>query len=317
MSGIVVKDHSIKLFGKTIDLLPFIEQIQSSSVTSTSQETKDLSGGEITHEFDESTNPTDETSSEISDGTAAQSPTKNSEISQTESSSNTSPEKETLKKPDEILPCPRCESMDTKFCYFNNYNVNQPRYFCRKCQRYWTCGGTMRNVPVGSGRRKNKNVVVQNYGHVIVQESGAGHHLNPNGFFIFGPTGPSNGDPNSTRNGFPVAFYPTASYWGSAVTSPPWNIPLNPESSVLGKHPREEKTMIRPKTLRIDDPNEAAKSSIWSTIGMKREKIGSFAFKAFDPKIRHNNNRSVDSTETVLQANPAALSRSVNFQELA
>ncbi|KAJ4780404.1 Dof zinc finger protein [Rhynchospora pubera] len=59
-----------------------------------------------------------------------------------------------LKKPDKIIPCPRCNSMDTKFCYYNNYNVNQPRHFCKNCQRYWTAGGTMRNVPVGAGRRK-------------------------------------------------------------------------------------------------------------------------------------------------------------------
>jgi hypothetical protein len=63
----------------------------------------------------------------------------------------------TLKKPDKILPCPRCNSMDTKFCYYNNYSVNQPRHFCKNCQRYWTAGGTMRNVPVGAGRRKSKN----------------------------------------------------------------------------------------------------------------------------------------------------------------
>ncbi|XAR51728.1 hypothetical protein NMG60_11006443 [Bertholletia excelsa] len=68
-----------------------------------------------------------------------------------------SQEKSTLKKPDKILPCPRCNSMDTKFCYYNNYNVNQPRHFCKNCQRYWTAGGTMRNVPVGAGRRKNKS----------------------------------------------------------------------------------------------------------------------------------------------------------------
>ncbi|KAH7838453.1 hypothetical protein Vadar_026574 [Vaccinium darrowii] len=46
--------------------------------------------------------------------------------------------------------------METKFCYFNNYNVNQPRHFCKGCQRYWTAGGALRNVPVGAGRRKNK-----------------------------------------------------------------------------------------------------------------------------------------------------------------
>ncbi|CAN6327619.1 unnamed protein product [Urochloa humidicola] len=57
------------------------------------------------------------------------------------------------------LPCPRCRSRDTKFCYFNNYNVNQPRHFCRACHRYWTAGGAIRNVPVGSGRRKNRPVL--------------------------------------------------------------------------------------------------------------------------------------------------------------
>ncbi|XP_057862663.1 SWI/SNF complex subunit SWI3A isoform X2 [Cryptomeria japonica] len=62
-----------------------------------------------------------------------------------------------LKKPDKLLRCPRCDSLGTKFCYYNNYNVNQPRYFCRNCQRYWTAGGTMRNVPIGAGRRKNKH----------------------------------------------------------------------------------------------------------------------------------------------------------------
>ncbi|KAB2078150.1 hypothetical protein ES319_A06G142100v1 [Gossypium barbadense] len=60
------------------------------------------------------------------------------------------------KRPDEIIPCPRCRSMETKFCYFNNYNVNQPRHFCKGCQRYWTAGGALRNVPVGAGRRKAK-----------------------------------------------------------------------------------------------------------------------------------------------------------------
>ena len=59
-------------------------------------------------------------------------------------------------KPDKIIPCPRCKSMETKFCYFNNYNVNQPRHFCKGCQRYWTAGGALRNVPVGAGRRKTK-----------------------------------------------------------------------------------------------------------------------------------------------------------------
>ncbi|CAM0882622.1 unnamed protein product [Alopecurus aequalis] len=54
------------------------------------------------------------------------------------------------------LPCPRCRSRETKFCYFNNYNVNQPRHFCKACHRYWTAGGALRNVPIGAGRRKNR-----------------------------------------------------------------------------------------------------------------------------------------------------------------
>ncbi|CAN6887760.1 unnamed protein product [Brassica oleracea var. botrytis] len=79
----------------------------------------------------------------------------NSEITTT-TTTTASEEKTTddLKKPDKILPCPRCKSSDTKFCYYNNYNVTQPRHFCRSCQRYWTSGGSMRTVPVGSGQNK-------------------------------------------------------------------------------------------------------------------------------------------------------------------
>ena len=72
-----------------------------------------------------------------------------------------------LKKPDKILPCPRCNSMDTKFCYYNNYNIHQPRHFCRGCQRYWTAGGSMRNLPVGAGRRKSKSSTANCHGILI------------------------------------------------------------------------------------------------------------------------------------------------------
>ncbi|XP_009758434.1 dof zinc finger protein DOF2.1 [Nicotiana tabacum] len=54
--------------------------------------------------------------------------------------------------------CPRCDSTNTKFCYYNNYSLTQPRYFCKSCRRYWTKGGTLRNVPVGGGCRKNKRI---------------------------------------------------------------------------------------------------------------------------------------------------------------
>ncbi|KAL5730433.1 hypothetical protein ACHQM5_003254 [Ranunculus cassubicifolius] len=54
--------------------------------------------------------------------------------------------------------CPRCDSTNTKFCYYNNYSLSQPRYFCKTCRRYWTQGGTLRNVPVGGGCRKGKRL---------------------------------------------------------------------------------------------------------------------------------------------------------------
>ncbi|KAK9093902.1 hypothetical protein Scep_025371 [Stephania cephalantha] len=59
-------------------------------------------------------------------------------------------------KEQHALNCPRCNSTNTKFCYYNNYSLTQPRYFCKTCRRYWTEGGSLRNVPVGGGSRKNK-----------------------------------------------------------------------------------------------------------------------------------------------------------------
>ncbi|KAL1549262.1 dof zinc finger protein DOF3.5 [Salvia divinorum] len=57
----------------------------------------------------------------------------------------------------ELSPaCPRCGSSNTKFCYYNNYSLTQPRYFCKGCRRYWTKGGSLRNVPVGGGCRKTR-----------------------------------------------------------------------------------------------------------------------------------------------------------------
>ncbi|GJW07939.1 DOF zinc finger protein DOF3.4 [Tanacetum coccineum] len=50
----------------------------------------------------------------------------------------------------EQRPCPRCQSPNTKFCYYNNYNTSQPRHFCKSCRRYWTHGGALRDIPVWS-----------------------------------------------------------------------------------------------------------------------------------------------------------------------
>ncbi|KAK8964304.1 Dof zinc finger protein DOF5.7 [Platanthera guangdongensis] len=60
--------------------------------------------------------------------------------------------------PQQKLRCPRCDSPNTKFCYYNNYNLTQPRHFCKTCRRYWTKGGALRNVPIGGGCRKAKPV---------------------------------------------------------------------------------------------------------------------------------------------------------------
>lgn len=35
------------------------------------------------------------------------------------------------KRPPGSQQCPRCNSKNTKFCYYNNYNIKQPRYYCR------------------------------------------------------------------------------------------------------------------------------------------------------------------------------------------
>ncbi|KAI3680727.1 hypothetical protein L6452_35502 [Arctium lappa] len=76
----------------------------------------------------------------------------------------------------EALKCPRCDSSNTKFCYYNNYSLSQPRHFCKACKRYWTRGGTLRNVPVGGGCRKNKRVKRPS----TTTTPPLDHHTNPN-----------------------------------------------------------------------------------------------------------------------------------------
>ncbi|KAF6170664.1 hypothetical protein GIB67_015616 [Kingdonia uniflora] len=54
------------------------------------------------------------------------------------------------------LKCPRCESVNTRFCYYNNHCVSQPRYFCKTCRRSWTEGGILRYVPASGSSRKEE-----------------------------------------------------------------------------------------------------------------------------------------------------------------
>nr|BAJ33945.1 unnamed protein product [Eutrema halophilum] len=77
-------------------------------------------------------------------------------VSGVSNNNNTAVVVERKTRPQEKLNCPRCNSTNTKFCYYNNYSLTQPRYFCKGCRRYWTEGGSLRNVPVGGSSRKNK-----------------------------------------------------------------------------------------------------------------------------------------------------------------
>ncbi|KAG2285653.1 hypothetical protein Bca52824_045257 [Brassica carinata] len=52
---------------------------------------------------------------------------------------------------------------------------DHPHYPIRRCHRYWTAGGALRNVPVGAGRRKTKPLA-----RVVVGMLGDGneaHHV--------------------------------------------------------------------------------------------------------------------------------------------
>uniref|UniRef100_A0A0E0M7J2 Dof-type domain-containing protein n=1 Tax=Oryza punctata TaxID=4537 RepID=A0A0E0M7J2_ORYPU len=151
-------DGLIKLFGKTIPVLPDVKDVQQhsgSSSSSTESDVQETTAAAAAADADPSPR------SEVVDGESSPQPGGG------EAASHQQQKEMKLKKPDKILPCPRCSSMDTKFCYFNNYNVNQPRHFCKHCQRYWTAGGAMRNVPVGAGRRKNKNAAAAAASHFL------------------------------------------------------------------------------------------------------------------------------------------------------
>lgn len=58
-----------------------------------------------------------------------------------------------LPRPETNEPCPRCSSEDTKFCYYNNYNIKQPRFFCKVCDsclELGTCAWQMPGCNAGA-----------------------------------------------------------------------------------------------------------------------------------------------------------------------
>ena len=75
--------------------------------------------------------------------------------------------------------CPRCDSSNTKFCYYNNYSSLQPRHFCKSCRRYWTKGGSLRNVPIGGACRKNHKTTNRNVNLLISAQLHPNHSTNP------------------------------------------------------------------------------------------------------------------------------------------
>ncbi|KVH92251.1 dof zinc finger protein DOF5.7 [Cynara cardunculus var. scolymus] len=97
-----------------------------------------------------------------------------------------------LKPPEQTLKCPRCDSPNTKFCYYNNYSLTQPRYFCKTCRRYWTRGGALRNVPIGGGCRKNKKTRVSSSRYVNGDSSSKDSSLDIGGLSLLsGPSPPA------------------------------------------------------------------------------------------------------------------------------
>ncbi|CAI0433279.1 unnamed protein product [Linum tenue] len=440
------KDPAIKLFGRKIALpdsqIPARPELKTNSCNKdekTNMEIERPSSEGNSKEPDQSSTCQETAERGNCDGQVKEAQN-GSKDDQMESSSD---QEKAMKKPDKVIPCPRCNSLETKFCYFNNYNVNQPRHFCKNCQRYWTAGGTMRNVPVGAGRRKNKHLASQ-YRQIMVSHDGMSvtrvetHDQQPpepatasmscspsNGMVLkFGPDqaplcesmqnvnlgdggdttscGPPSmdetpenvehkkdqvdssahsKDPNSSAaHHHPMQCFPVAPLivpwsWNSVASTDPnqvqWcpttpmlavpgfsppGVPLHflpasylscmpvwpngchsPSSSstscssgngtpTLGKHCRDtslddeekvEKSIVIPKTLRIDDPNEALRSPLWSALGLKQEPgvlvtKGSI-FKTFQSK--GEGKVPVQESAHILEANPAALSRSQTFQE--
>ncbi|KAK2429103.1 cyclic dof factor [Trifolium repens] len=235
------------------------------------------------------------------------------------------------KKPDQIVPCPRCKNMDTKFCYYNNYNVKQPRHFCKNCQRYWTAGGTTRNMLVGAGRRKNK--LSSSF------SSDVSHSRQMNTVLTFGSDSSTSLDkkmnvdsheektdksyqnfppqfPWNPAMSYPVTFYPNIAYYGGCLV-PSWSVqPISPQSCdpTLGKHSRDGKIFSHSNSEKEKLCSENNKIESNNTSELIPKTLRRKLFKGFASKGVENN-QVVEVSSSVMKANPAALSRSLVFHE--
>ncbi|GMH24604.1 hypothetical protein Nepgr_026447 [Nepenthes gracilis] len=167
------------------------------------------------------------------------------------------------------LRCPRCDSTNTKFCYYNNYNLTQPRHFCKTCRRYWTKGGALRNVPIGGGCRKNKSssapssgkscglkakttVSMSEFGKQSHLASGFDHDLNSNPFLW-----------PSTQNSHISAILRAAK---NPNPSPLSNaFPAKSEVMIENHEPGIETSALNARTLGFDLYNEAPSIGLCST----------------------------------------------------
>ncbi|MED6152931.1 hypothetical protein PIB30_096707 [Stylosanthes scabra] len=188
MSKTQEKDQGIMLFGRKIPLLP------ESQIPAISRDIMDPKQEKNSSDSMDDNNNNNKKGNSQHNDEATTTVNSNNHVEENVTNEEEEDDHKTMKKPDKIIQCPRCKSMDTKFCYFNNYNVNQPRHFCKNCQRYWTAGGTMRNVPIGAGRRKHKNLASQ-FRTVLVAAAAAAATGVPE------PTNSSSKENNNSNNG--------------------------------------------------------------------------------------------------------------------
>ncbi|WOG93134.1 hypothetical protein DCAR_0312415 [Daucus carota subsp. sativus] len=142
----------------------------------------------------------------------------------------------------EHLRCPRCDSTNTKFCYYNNYNFSQPRHFCKACRRYWTHGGTLRDIPVGGGTRKSAKRSRSSSSSSLFSDHEYRHMPTPTTPFFL-PL--SNGDHNGVsvpfvNNGKPCYNNMAGSFTSLLGTQAPGLLSLNGFGLGLGSHGFED-----------------------------------------------------------------------------
>ncbi|KAI3703486.1 hypothetical protein L1987_73599 [Smallanthus sonchifolius] len=64
--------------------------------------------------------------------------------------------------------CPKCDSTNTKFCWFHNYNLSQPVHFCNTCTKYWTRSVSKKNNRSSSSSSSSSNSVSKTLPSVVV-----------------------------------------------------------------------------------------------------------------------------------------------------